>query len=64
MKPPIRDKEYLNESEATAYIGIGKSTLYKYRAMGLEVIKIGGRTFYSKELIRKFMQRFTIGGEQ
>lgn len=62
-KPPIRDKEYLNMSEACDYLGIGKTTLYKWRAMGLEVIKIEGRIFYPKRLMDRFLYQFKIGGE-
>ena len=59
-QPSIQDKEYLSINEACKYLGVSKSLLYEWRGQGLEVIKIGGRTFYPKKLIDEFLYRYKI----
>lgn len=56
----LSEKEYLQVDEAALYLGVSKSLLYEWRGQGLEVIKIGGRTFYPKKLIDEFLYRYKI----
>ena len=49
------DKDFLNQKEMSEWIGVSTNTLKSYVRGGLPIIIIGGRNFYSKKEVSKFM---------
>lgn len=49
------DKDFLNQREMSDWLGVSINTLKNYVKEGLPIIVIGGRNFYSKSEISKFM---------
>ncbi len=57
MKCTIGEKDFLTLDETIAYLGVCKSTVYEYRKQGLRVIAKGGKTYYDKDEIKRFMRK-------
>lgn len=52
---PSSDEEWFNHNEAAAYLGIAKSTLYRYsEQQRIESRKLGGRLEYRRTALDKF----------
>ncbi|WP_271522810.1 DNA-binding protein [Enterococcus mundtii] len=49
------DKDFLNQREMSDWLGVSINTLKNYVKEGLPIIVIGGRNFYSKSEVSKFM---------
>lgn len=49
------DKDFLNQKEMSNWLGVSINTLKNYVREGLPIIVIGGRNFYSKNEVSKFM---------
>lgn len=54
----IKDREFLNLEEASAWMGVSEKTLMAWREEGLEYYRKGRRVFYSKALLTAFMERY------
>lgn len=55
------DKDFLNQKEMSAWIGVSVNTLKTYVREGMPIIVMGGRNFYSKKEVSKFMLKKQIG---
>ncbi len=53
-------KEYLTQKEACKYLGIAYATLQKWRAMGLKISVIDGKTIVSKSALKDFLSQHEI----
>ncbi|WP_249338866.1 helix-turn-helix domain-containing protein [Vagococcus zengguangii] len=62
VKDAGSDKEFLSQKEMALWLGISVNTLKTYVQKGLPIIVIGGRNFYSKKEVSKFLLRQQIGG--
>lgn len=49
------DKDFLNQREMGDWLGVSVNTLKNYVKVGLPIIIMGGRNFYSKNEVSKFM---------
>lgn len=49
------DKDFLNQREMGDWLGVSVNTLKNYVKEGLPIIIMGGRNFYSKNEVSKFM---------
>ena len=49
-------KEWLNEEEMTEKLSISKSTLRRYRVLGLPCSKIGGNWYYKNTEVEEWME--------
>lgn len=49
-------KEIMTTKEIMEYLDISDSTLRRWRANGLEFVRIGGSVFYLADSIKKYMQ--------
>ncbi len=57
----VGDLEFLSQGQAAKWMGVGRSTLIEWENEGLRVIRKGGRVWYSKTDIRKFLSQFSEG---
>lgn len=56
------NKEFLNQKELSEYLGCSINTLKSYVREGLPIIVMGGRNYYSKTEVTKFMLSRQRGG--
>ncbi len=54
----LADLEYLTQEQASKWLGISRGTLIEYEKDGLKVIRKGGRVFYSKTEIKKYLSKY------
>ena len=61
LMQPACDDSWLSHSEAAAYLGVSKSTLYHYSCYEeIERRKLGGRLEYRRSVLDKFKQAHTL----
>ncbi len=56
------DKDFLNQKEMSDWLGVSPNTLKIYVREGMPIIIMGGRKFYSKREVTKFMLSKQRGG--
>lgn len=56
------DKDFLNQKEMSDWLGVSPNTLKIYVQEGMPIITMGGRKFYSKKEVTKFMLSKQRGG--
>ena len=56
------DKDFLNQKEMSDWVGVSVNTLKAYVREGLPIIVMGGRNFYSKKEVSKFLLSRQKGG--
>ncbi|MDN5403429.1 MAG: DNA-binding protein [Lactococcus sp.] len=56
------DKDFLNQSAMSDWLGVSTSTLINYTRDGLPVSTQNGRKFYSKKQVTKWLLAKQIGG--
>lgn len=56
------DKDFLNQREMSDWVGVSVNTLKTYIREGLPIIIMGGRNFYSKKEVSKFLLARQKGG--
>ncbi|MFI3605283.1 DNA-binding protein [Vagococcus fluvialis] len=56
------DKDFLNQKEMSDWIGVSVNTLKTYVKEGLPIIVMGGRNFYSKKEVSRFLLSKQKGG--
>ncbi|MHB8412769.1 MAG: helix-turn-helix domain-containing protein [Candidatus Acidiferrales bacterium] len=60
-KQPRCDDPWLSHSEAAAYLGVSKSTLYHYSCLDeIERRKLGGRLEYRRSVLDEFKRAHTL----